>query len=102
MPIEFNGAVARFVGECTVEEAMDLCEWLRTAEPRGVDLGACTHLHGALLQTLLAMRPPVVAAPVDGTLCRWIAPMLPAATSRVEDTQSGETAEPDQLLLMEA
>lgn len=78
MPIAYARNVARFEGECTVEEALDLAEWLRgPGRRKKVDLAACTHLHAALLQTLLALRPAVAAPFADPALGRWIQPLLP-------------------------
>lgn len=81
MPIRYDpdagaGGTARFEGVCAVDEALPLAEWLEeAAEPR-VDLGACTELHTALLQLLLAARPAVAVPPEDPFLRRWVAPLL--------------------------
>ena len=94
MPIAYAKSVARFEGECTVEEALDLAEWLRAGPRRKVDLAACTHLHAALLQTLLALRPKVAAPFAAGPLARWIQPLLPEAASSARRKQpAGDTAE---------
>lgn len=78
MPIRYDDDLARFEAACTVDEALPLAEWLEaTAAPR-VDLSACTDLHTALLQLLLAARPAVDGAAADAFLARWIGPLLAA------------------------
>ncbi|CAO3362549.1 hypothetical protein VH569_32190 [Azospirillum sp. 11R-A] len=77
MPIRYDADLARFEAACTVEDALPLAEWLEaTAAPR-VDLSACTDLHTALLQLLLAARPTMTAGPEDAFLARVIS--LPAS-----------------------
>lgn len=76
MPIRYDGAVARFDGSCTVEEALPLVDWLEGTVAARVDLAACTGLHTALFQVLLAARPAVEAPPDDPFLKRWILPLL--------------------------
>ncbi|WP_029006969.1 hypothetical protein [Azospirillum halopraeferens] len=76
MPIRFDGTTARFEGDCTVEEALPLAEWL-TATPDGLlDLGTCTALHTAVLQVLMAAGRPVTTTPADPFLARWVIPAI--------------------------
>lgn len=72
MPIVLTGPVAKFEEVCTVEDAMQFMEYLRTAKTPEVDLSGCTYLHTALLQLLFLARPRVVGAPVDPFLARWV------------------------------
>lgn len=76
MPVRFDSDLARFEAACTVEDALPLAEWLETAAAPRVDLSACTELHTALLQLLLAARPGLAAAPEDAFLARWVGPLL--------------------------
>lgn len=56
----------------SVEDAELLLEWL-LKHPRGrLDLTACTHLHAANLQVLLAARPKIAAWPQHPTLATWL------------------------------
>ncbi|MDO9711689.1 hypothetical protein [Paracraurococcus lichenis] len=72
MPISMNGDLAILDAHCAIEEAETLLDWLRaTACPR-VDLSGCTHMHAAVLQTLLVMRPTVVAAPTTPFLAHFL------------------------------
>ena len=68
--------VAIFVGVCDVEEAEPLLEWLRLTEAPKVDLARCDHVHTAILQTLLAVRPSVAAASPDALLAKLLAPLM--------------------------
>jgi hypothetical protein len=76
MPLIFTAAEVRFEDECTVEDAQPLLEFLNGGESREADLSACTYLHTALLQLLLAARPTMTAPPSDPNLARWVAPLL--------------------------
>jgi hypothetical protein len=72
MTIAYRGHEAVLTGTVGVEEAEALLEWLQT-EPAGVvDLAACTHLHLANLQVLMAAHPVIRAWPADGGLAAWM------------------------------
>ena len=76
MPIRYDADLAHFEAACTAEDALPLAEWLEaTAAPR-VDLSACTELHTALLQLLMAARPVVVTGPEEAFLGRWLGSVL--------------------------
>ena len=67
MPVRYLKNVARIEGVGAVEDAEGLLEWLHE-HPRGrVDLRACEHFHGALLQVFMALRPCIAACPREGT-----------------------------------
>ncbi len=55
-----------------VEEAEILLEWLNKHPKGKVDLSACTHLHAANLQVLMAAKPTIVAQPGDTSLAEWL------------------------------
>jgi hypothetical protein len=79
MTITYNKTRAVFGPVVGYEEAEPLLEWLQKY-PRGkVDLGACTHLHPALLQVLMAARCIPSVKPQDATLATWIASALEPA-----------------------
>lgn len=72
MAIEFQKKVASFKDNVGVDEAEPLLEWLQK-NPRGrIDLAACTHLHAANLQVLLAVRPAIAAWPKEANLLAWL------------------------------
>jgi hypothetical protein len=68
--------VATLTGVVRVDDAEPLAQWLRETEQPKVELAACTHLHTAALQALLAARVELVSAPVEPFLARWITPLL--------------------------
>ena len=79
MSIEFNDNVALLQGIVSVEDAEPLLAWLTEGPERAVDLSACTHLHPANLQVLLATRARVLARSSDATLDAWLQTVLPCA-----------------------
>ena len=72
MPIEFKKSRAFFRDVVAVEEAEGLVEWLQKKSTGSVDLSACTHLHTANLQVLMAVRPRIVCWPDDAALRVWL------------------------------
>jgi hypothetical protein len=72
MAVTYEGNVARFTDTVGVEEAEGFLSWLqRNPEPK-LDLAACTHLHAAQLQVLMAARIPVDCWPADDALTGWL------------------------------
>jgi hypothetical protein len=61
---------------CTVEEAMPLLEFLQANAAARINLRACTHIHAAALQVLLATAAKITALPDDEFLKRWLTPVL--------------------------
>jgi hypothetical protein len=59
-----------------VEDAEQLLEWLQGQAAAQVDLAACTHLHPANIQVLLAAGTTVAAWPADADLARWLQTVL--------------------------
>ena len=72
MPVEYSKKTARFTEVVSVEEAEGLLEWLQGQKNPQIDLAACTHLHAANLQVLMAARPAIVGWPKDESLARWL------------------------------
>ena len=68
MPIRYHKKQAMLDGFIAVEDAEALSNWLREGSGRGVHLGQCAQVHGAVLQVLTALKPRVVAAPSDRQL----------------------------------
>lgn len=97
MPIAFEGTIARLSGQCVVEEAGELTEWLLADRTRAVDLAACEDMHSAILQTLMALTPGLASAPADATLARWLKPSLghlPATTMPANQQETSAPAQP--------
>lgn len=83
MPLRLARNRLCFEGECTVEEALPLLDYLQRPKPPRVDLRRCTHLHTALAQVLAVCRPPRAIPPEDPFLAQWVMPLLsqPSCTS---------------------
>ncbi|WP_028535506.1 hypothetical protein [Paludibacterium yongneupense] len=76
MAIEFQEKTVLLKGCVGVEEAELLLEWLQKTPCGQVDLTACTHLHAANLQVLMAARPTVLAWPKEAALLAWLTSSL--------------------------
>ncbi len=76
MPIEFKKNRAIFRDEASVEEAEGLLEWLQTRPSAKADLSACSHLHTANVQVLMAARTGISSWPKDAELRAWLEPAL--------------------------
>lgn len=76
MPLEFTKTTVTLSGACSVEEALPLLEHLQSHRSVRVDMGTCTHMHTAILQVLLAVRPKIAALPQDEFLAVWLSQTL--------------------------
>jgi len=72
MPIEYNETQAVFSDVVIVDEADGLLGWLQDKPGAEADLGACTHLHPANLQVLMAAKVPIAVWPSDESLRSWL------------------------------
>lgn len=72
MPIEYQKKQALFRDVVSVEEAEGLLEWLQKKPAAKVDLSACTHLHPANLQVLMAAQTRIAVWPHDANLRAWL------------------------------
>lgn len=79
MSITYTDHLALCVDIVGVEAAETLLEWLQGGTGRRVDLAACTHLHLANLQVLMAARPVISAWPADADLAGWLRTALQEA-----------------------
>lgn len=75
MPVRYLKKHAALEGHVSVDDAEALAQWLREQRVPAVHLGKCEHVHAAVLQVLLALRPRVSAAPPDA----WLAAALAVA-----------------------
>jgi hypothetical protein len=78
MPIELREDVAVFTGVCEVSEAEPLLSWLQAHPHAPVDLGACEHVHTAVLQVLMASRCTIAGAAQEDPARPWLG-VLPGA-----------------------
>ena len=76
MPIEYKKKIALFTEIVSVDEAEGLLEWLQNKSAPKVDLSACTHLHPANLQVLMAAQCQVTDWPEDAGLRSWLVTAL--------------------------
>jgi hypothetical protein len=76
MSVAVEGEVVYLRGECRVEDAEPLLALLQAVPGRPLDLSGAGHLHAAVLQLLLAFRPPLVGSAADDFTARWLMPLL--------------------------
>ena len=76
MPIAFTDNAAILTESVIIEEAETLLAWLKEHPEGTVNLNKCTHLHTAVFQVLMALRPPLTGPPVDPFLKTNIWPLL--------------------------
>jgi hypothetical protein len=68
MPLFFDAPRVHFDGYCEMQNAPALWRFLNTTPGAEVDLECCEGMHAALFQVLAALRPRVVAPPIDPRL----------------------------------
>jgi hypothetical protein len=73
MTIRYLKKHAALEGIVGVDDAEALTQWLLLQAAPAVHLGKCEHLHGAVLQVLLALQPKLVALPPDTLLASVLA-----------------------------
>jgi hypothetical protein len=76
MSVALESGVIRLRGDCPVGDAEPLLALLQDAPGRVVDLTGVVTLHTAVVQVLLALRPPVKGPAGDAFLHRWIEPLF--------------------------
>lgn len=63
MAIRYLKTYAALEGQVTAEDAETLQHWLQAHKQPRVHLGKCEHVHAAVLQVLLALRPGIAPRP---------------------------------------
>jgi hypothetical protein len=76
MSVRLDSGIIILEGDCPVDEAESLLELLLANPGASVDWSACGQLHTAVVQVLLAARPPMEGEPGTPFLRRWIAPIV--------------------------
>ena len=79
MGVKREGDRLRLIDEARVEDAEALLALLQSEPHLEVDWTAAGHLHTAVVQVLLALRPKLVGAPSDIFITRWLLPALSSA-----------------------
>ena len=72
MAVTYKRNVARFADTVGVEEAEGFLAWLQKHPKPKLNLAACTHIHAAQLQVLMAAQIPVAEWPGDELLTKWL------------------------------
>ncbi len=76
MAVIYRKNKAIFTDIVGVDEAEPLLAWLHKYPKGKIDLSACSHLHAANLQVLMAAQPAVTAFPSDGAFAGWLTSVL--------------------------
>jgi hypothetical protein len=76
MTIEYGETQASFRDLVDVNGAEALLQWLQSHPLASVDLSACTHVHSANVQVLMAAQPRIAAWPTDQGLASWLQSVL--------------------------
>ena len=89
MSVRLDGNVVIVEGPCRVEDAEPLLGWLQADRGRMVDLAGAEHLHAAVLQVLMALRPTIQGPAGDAFLRHWITPALAGKNPIESDPRGG-------------
>ena len=89
MSVRLDGDVIILEGSCRVEDAEPLLGWLQADRGRMVDLAGAEHLHAAVLQVLMALRPTIRGTAEDTFLRDWITPALVGKNPVESDPRGG-------------
>ncbi|MEO5333787.1 MAG: hypothetical protein H7839_17380 [Magnetococcus sp. YQC-5] len=76
MPVTYTDQEAILTATVAIEEAETLLAWLKEHGQGSVNVQGCQHLHTAVLQVLLALRPPLGEPPTDPFLKEHVWPLL--------------------------
>ena len=76
MSVRLDGHIIKLEGPCRVEDAEPLLTWLQADGSRVVDLTGAEHLHAAVVQVLIALKPPLRGESRDLFVRNWLAPLL--------------------------
>lgn len=68
MPIVYAENSALFEGNCDIDLAEEVDQWLAEHPAASVDLSALTRAHGAIFQVFIKHRADITAWPAQG---RW-------------------------------
>lgn len=72
MAMTYKRNVALFADTVGVEEAEGFLTWLQKHPKPKLSLAACTHMHAAPLQVLMAAGIPIAEWPLDESLAKWL------------------------------
>ena len=90
MSVSIVDDVIKLEGSCGADDVEPLISAFDESASKAVDCSNADHLHGAVLQTLLAFTPIVLGSPRDTFVRTWLIPVLQEAR-RASDLASGKT-----------
>lgn len=76
MSVRLDGEIIRLEGRCHVEDAEPLLVLLQANGARTVDLSGSEMLHTAIVQLLLAFRPPLAGESSESFMRDWVLPAI--------------------------
>jgi hypothetical protein len=76
MGVRLDGNIVRLEGRCNVEDAEPLFGWLQEDPVRTVNIAEAEHLHAAVVQVLMVLRPAMSGSSRDAFIRDWIAPLV--------------------------
>ena len=76
MSVEITGSRIRIVGNAAVGDAEPILVALQEDRSRIVNLAEAAHLHSAVIQLLLALRPAIEGAPAYPLFVTHVLPLL--------------------------
>lgn len=76
MTVSLTDGCIRLSAATTAEDAEPLLRLLEVHPGSSVNLSECEHLHGAVLQVLLAFAPPITGVSTDAFTREFIASAL--------------------------
>jgi len=82
MSVRLDDEIIRLEGRCHVEDAEPLLVLLQGGRHRTVDLSASESLHTAIVQLILAFRPPLAGDSADSFIRDRMMPAIGASDSR--------------------
>jgi len=76
MSVRLDDTTIYLEGDCPAEDAETLLGHLQADPPPRVSIERAGHLHMAVLQVMLALRPELIGPATDPFLDRWLRPRL--------------------------
>ena len=73
MPMKLTKKKATLAGDCVVDDAENLLQWLVNNKQCQLDLSGVSHLHASVLQAIAAVGNGIASLPADAFLADSIA-----------------------------
>jgi hypothetical protein len=95
MSVSVEKSIIRLHGSCGAEDIEPLISALEKTGPKQVDFADVEHLHGAVLQTLLAYGPAISGTPRDSFVRTWLIPILEEAHRTNQPANASRSQPPE-------